>query len=155
MSSNLKYIYLFERSEEKWKQIDPEIVAQSIVPGLYMLKVPSLGKFTSALKNLASKTTETKILSISGQSEVQIKVSFTTKTEEDYQLKKTRLSQIYGISEKFDFKLPTVGQNPTSILPHFCSFGVEVTQLLCVLREIEDNPHFDGIHVDQIYDFWG
>ena len=61
-------------------------MAQSIVPGLYLLKVTSLGKFTNALKNLASKTTETKILSISGQSEVQMRISFLTKTEEDFQV---------------------------------------------------------------------
>ena len=149
------FFYLIYRSEEKWKQIDPDIVAQLIVPGLYLIKVPSLGNFTNSLRNLALKTTETKILSISGQSEVQIRVSFTTKTDEEYQIKKTKLSHFSGVTEKFDFQLPTVGKHPTSNLPNFCSFGVEVTQLLSVLREIEDNRHFEGTHVDQIYDFWG
>ena len=145
-----------ERTEEKWKKVDTNIEAELIVPGMYMLKVPSLGKFTNVLKNLAINAKDTKILTISGYSEVQMRISFKVESEEEFQLKKKGLSQMYGVTEKFDYKLPTIGKGSESVLPHFCSFGVKATQLLSVIREIKSNSlFFSGLNIDQIYDFWG
>ena len=59
------------------------------------------------------------------------------------------------ITENFDFTLPTVGQNPKYILPRYAAFEVETSQLLSVLREIEFKAStYDGVYVEQIYDFW-
>ena len=64
-----------------------------------MLKVPSLGKFTNVLKNLAINAKDTKLLTISGYSEVQMRISFKVESEKEYQLKKKRISQMYGVTE--------------------------------------------------------
>ena len=145
-----------ERTEEEWKKVDTNIEAELIVPGMYMLKIPSLGKFTNVLKNLAINAKDTKLLTISGYSEVQVRISFKVESEKEFQLKKKRISQMYGVTEKFDYKLPTIGEGSQSILPHFCSFAVKATQLLSVIREIESNSlSFSGVNIDQIYDFWG
>ena len=86
-----------DRNDQKWKEIHPDIKAETIVPGLYMLKIPSLGKFTNVLKNLASHTSndDMKILTISSHSAVQMKVSFSVDSDEEFQLKKTRLAHIF------------------------------------------------------------
>ena len=147
-----------DRSDQNWKEIHPDIKAENIVPGLYMLKIPSLGNFTNVLRNLAIHTSDDdmKILTISSHSAVQMKVSFSVDSDEEFQLKKTRLSHIFGVTEKFDYTLPTVGQDPKQNLPHFVAYEVLTSQLLLVLREIKTNTSgaYDGVHVDQIYDFW-
>ena len=146
-------------SNQNWKEIHPDIEAENIVPGLYMLKVPSLDKFTNVLKNLAINNTnedDMKILTISSHSSVQMRVSFSVDSDEEFQLKKTQLAHIFGVTEKFDFTLPTVGQNSEQNLPYFVAYEVLSSQLLLVLREIKNNPSgaYNGVHVDQIYDFW-
>ena len=116
--------------------------------------------FTDVLKKLAIHTSnddDMKILTISSHSAVQMKISFCVDSDEKFQLRKTRLSHISGVTEKFDFTLPTVGQDPMQNLPHFVAYEVLTSQLLLVLREIENNTSgsYDGVCVDQIYDFWG
>ena len=144
-----------DRSDQKWKEIHSDIKAENIVPGL---KIPSLGNFTNVLKNIAIHTSndDMKILTISSHSAVQMKVSFSMDSDEEFQLRKTRLSHISGVTEKFDYTLPTVGQDPKQNLPHFVAHEVLTSQLLLVLREINNKTSgaYDGVCVDQIYDFW-
>ena len=141
-----------ERSAEEWKDINADITAETLVKGLYILKVPSLGKFTEVIKNLALKTGDIRILTVSDHTEIQMKVSITTDKEE-FEKMKVRLEHINGVTVKFDYTLPTVGKDPDFNMPRYVALGVAVPHLLTTIREIvklEDA----GVIIDQIYDFW-
>ena len=143
-----------DRSSKEWKEIDPDINAETLVQGLYILKVPSLGKLTKVLQNLAIKSNDTKILTISSHSEIQMKISIESKNIEDYDKKISRLQHLYGATMKFDYILPTVGENSKcTTLPRFVALEVTVPQLLAIIRKIKKFEK-EGISIEQIYDFW-
>ena len=141
------------RNVEDWKQINSGIEAQVLVHGLYALKVPSLGGFTDVMKDLALKTDDIKILTVSNHNEVQMKVSLWTQDSYSEGLVKIKLKAIPGVKIKFDYTLPTVGKDPKNDLPNFVALDVSVPYLLDVIKSI-NSIYADGVTLDQIYDFW-
>ena len=141
-----------KRSAEAWNYIDADITAELLVNGLYILKVPSLGKFTGVIKNLALKTGDIRILTVSDHTEIQMKVSITTDKEESEKMK-VRLEHINGVTVKFDYTLPTVGKDPDFNMPRYVALGIGVPHLLTTVREILKLENL-GVTIDQIYDFW-
>ena len=139
-------------SAEEWTEVDADITAERIVDGLFLLKVPSLGKFTDVIINLALHSEDTKILTVSDHSEIQMKVSITTDKEE-YEMMKMRVEHIPGGTFKFDFILPTVGKDPNYNKPRFLALGIAVPHLLTAVRDIVKLEQA-GVQIDQIYDFW-
>ena len=137
---------------DDWSNVDAEIHAEKIVEDLYMLKVPSLGKFTDVIINLALESEDTKILTITDHSEVQMKVSVSeVSCEEEYERLRQQLQHLVGVSLKFDYVLPTVGDDQEE-KPRFLSLGVKVPLLLNAIRAIcKLEPR---VSIDQIYDFW-
>ena len=145
------------RNVEDWKQINSGIEAQVLVHGLYALKVPSLGGFTDVMKDLALKTEDIKILTVSNYNEVQMKVSLWTQDSYSEGMVKIKLHSLLkaipGVKIKFDYTLPTVGKDPKNDLPNFVALDVSVPYLLDVIKSI-NSIHADGVTLDQIYDFW-
>lgn len=141
-----------KNSVEEWTEVGADIIAEKIVDGLFVLKVPSLGKFTDILITLALDCEDTRILTVSHHTEVQVKLSITTDREE-YGKMKARVEHIPGVAFKFDYTLPTVGKDPDYNMPHFIALGVAVPQLLPAVRELVKLEQA-GVQIDQIYDFW-
>ena len=141
-----------KKSVEDWTEVGVDIIAEKIVDGLFVLKVPSLGKFTDIIINLALDCEDTRILTVSHHTEVQVKLSITT-VREEYERMKVRVEHIPGVDVKFDYTLPTVGRDPDYSMPHFLALGVAVPQLLAAVRELVKMEQA-GVQIDQIYDFW-
>jgi len=139
-----------ERTDQDWKNIDSSITAESLVKGLYKLKVPGLGSFTDTIVNLALECVDARILTITDHTEVQMKVSFEAANREEFLIQKLRFDHLEGVTVKFDYTLPTVGQHPDEDLPHYVSLGIDVVHLLGAVREISKL----AVKIDQIYDFW-
>ena len=141
-----------KKSVEDWTEVGADIIAEKIVDGLFVLKVPSFEKFTDIIVNLALDCEDNRILTVSHHTEVQVKLSITT-VREEYGKLKVRVEHIPGVSFKFDYTLPTVGKDPDYNMPHFMALGVAVPQLLPAVRElVKLEPA--GVQIDQIYDFW-
>jgi len=136
----------------EWREVDEEISAEKLVDGLFILKVPSLGKFTDALIHIALECEDTRILTISDHTEVQMKVSIAAH-EEEFARIKTKIQLMAGVSFKFDYKLPTIGKDPKYELPQYVAFGIKTHYLLSAIRAISSMDS-DVVHIDQIYDFW-
>merc|ERR1712168_1401882 len=137
-----------DKTDDEWKEIDSNIIAEQLVKGLYILKVPSLGKFTDIIINLALNCKDVKIFTVSDHTEVQMKVAVNVTEREEYLKLKVKLGYFAGVSVKFDFTLPTVGQHPDDDMPSFISLGVTVPHLLSAIREI---TKLSGVRIDQIY----
>ena len=128
-----------------------EKIVIMIVKSLPVLKAPSLGKFTGAIQNLALKCPDVRVLTVSDNTEIQMKVSVTT-DKELWQKMKVRLEHLNGVEVKFDYVLPTVGKDPDHNMLHYVALGVDVAHLLAAVREI-DKLKDAGVEIDQIYDF--
>jgi hypothetical protein len=139
-------------SAEDWNDVDSDIIAEKLVDGLFILKVPSLGKFTDVIINLALHSEDSKILTVSHHTEIQMKVSITTDKEE-YEKMKVRVEHITGVTFKFDYTLPTVGKDPDFNMPHYIALGIAVPHLLTAVSEIVKLQEA-GVAINQIYDFW-
>ena len=152
-----QYEQVILATKDEVEDIDDDIVVTNLVPGLYILSVPSMGKFTKALKKIASVGRESKVLAISSHTEIQMKVSVDTRQESHLTRLRLQLEQIEGVSVLFNYSLPLTATEEDA-KTHYC-LCVEIPHLLQVIRQIEDqeaelpNPghHFQ---IEQIYDFW-
>ena len=144
---NTQYEQVIFASKYKWEDIDDDIVATNLVPGLYILRVPTLGKFTKAVKKLATIGGESKVLTISSHTEVQMKVSVNTRQESQLTKLRLQLEQMEGVKVLFNYSLPVTGTEEDN-KTQFC-LCVEVPQLLNVIRQVDDL-----FEIEQIYDFW-
>jgi len=161
LSLPLKAVLGNEYSEDQQKTQFEELVLVSkngwqdfngingtrIVDNLYLLKVPSLGSFTSSVLEIAlGVDRESKLMSISGNEEVQMKV-FSDAGVADRM--KHQLTALKGVKVMFDYELPATGTQSDGC-KNFC-LCVKVENLLDVIRELDTWP---DVEIQQIYDFW-
>ena len=133
-------------SKTGWQDLEG-IRGTQIVNNLYLLKVPSLGMFTQSILHIAMGTDQdNKMLSVSGNQEVQIKVSAVG--DEAARLKH-RLEAVQGVQVMFNYKLPVTGTEEDG-KTQFC-LCVQVLHLLNVIRELAT---WTDVDIEQIYDFW-
>ena len=151
-SQATQYEQLILATKSDWEDIDG-IIATSVVPGLYILEVPSLGKFTQALVDIAHNGGESQVLAISSHTEIQMRVSVETRQQGELTKVRLLLEEMEGVSVLFDYNLPvtgTAGDRRSEIC--LC---VQVSHLLQVIRQME--VQVIGQHhpqIEQIYDFW-
>jgi hypothetical protein len=123
-----------------WGAVSEEIKAEVIVPGLYLLHVPTFKPLTKVLIDIAAVPSAV-IFDISGQQEVQVRVVVKQRNQID-------ALQLKGVDIKLDYKYPTDGsQDEPGTNVALC---VQVPYLLPLIRECRRI----GACVAQIYDFW-
>lgn len=126
-----------------WLNVDGRIGgARKLVDKLYVVSSPTFLHLTGVLKNIATKLLSARVLEISSQSVVQVRVQVGTANQE------ALLQSLEGVSVMFQYKFPVDGStNPPGTM---VSLKVQVPYLLSAIRVCLANK----ISVEQVYDFY-
>ncbi|CAE8659898.1 unnamed protein product [Polarella glacialis] len=130
--------------QPKWKELDSRIQAEiQVVPGLHVLKVPTFRALTEVLCLVAKALPHARVLEISNQRHVQMRVEL-----RDHEPQLRQLAALTGCEVMFKFKYPTDGscQPPTTSV----SLCIAVPYLLATIRFCNRI----GVEVRQVFDFY-
>ena len=145
------------RDEQWWKHVDDSIIrSRHIMQDLYVLTVPTFKQLTTVLRSMSYKLRSGRVLEISNQGQVQMKVKYhrSTVCVGDSSKQQDALPSVLndkiptGCEAMFSYRHPQVGERTDKIV--FVSLCVDVPQLLTAIHVLESN----GVEIVQIYDFW-
>jgi len=128
-----------------WRTIDERISnVRCPTKGLFTMSVPTFKPLTEILKKMAAQKTQLRVLEISHQRHIQVRVGLRNR-DTDLQM----LNMLPGCEVMFDYKYPVDGteDDPCTMV----SLCVSVPYVLSVLRACAGEG---SIEVYQIYDFY-
>jgi len=128
-----------------WQKVDSRVTGRRLAKGLFLLEMPTFRPLTEILKSIALYSQSARVLEISNQRELQVRVQY----QDTGNSSPVNFSSLQGVKVLFKYKYPTDGtQNEpaTSV-----ALAVLVPFLLATIRTCHDN----GVDVMQIYDSWG
>jgi len=139
-----------------WANVDRRIQSNEILPGqgLYTLDVPTFKKMTEVIENIAIRVPLARILQISNNNEVQVRVSVPAimspsgvAAENEGVIR--QIEALPGVERMFDYKFPTDGDEnkPSDTQISLC---VKMPYLLSAIRRLQTM----SAKVEQIYDWW-
>lgn len=133
-------------SAVNWGSVDDRIEPQPIVQGLYTLDVPTFKPMTEVILNIADRVPTARILQISNNDEVQVRVSVEP-AEKERSIR--AIEELPGTDVMFDYKFPTDGKQAVPSRTQI-SLCVQIPYLLNTVRCLRKK----GVEVEQIYDWW-
>lgn len=130
-------------AEARWSEVDNRIKATCVHRGLYTLTVPTFKPLTDIIVHIAVAVPAARILEISNQSRVQVKVFC-----RDFDRQVKFLRTVPGCEVMFNFSYPVDGTALEAGTT--ASLCVLVPYLLSTIRACQKA----GVEVQQIYDFY-
>jgi len=142
--------------------IDQRILKVTLLPNNFIvLTTPPFKAMGEILKRFAIRIPTARVLQISNQTEVQVRISGNVGVNHDKNSDKElgRIQSLGGIKYAMDYRYPNASGTanlPTDTLESrngtaFYCFHVECLALLDLFRLCESTPNF---RVEQVYDFW-
>ena len=128
--------------------VDERIKEVKLVsPTVFVVVTPPFKILGIILAKLAAALPAARVLEVSNQKEIQVRVS-TPADDERRALAMDVFSRMPGVQVVTEYQFPQVGNEKHK---HNLALQVQTYQLLTVYRQC---TRLQGVYVEQVYDFW-